>query len=97
MYKLTMNTARLVEVAKVVQEIWYAYAEGWLPQLTGTAADDELYQQIDARMPRGWTASIQPSGSVYATRPVFAKKKSLGVLVVEKRASGEERMFEIAL
>ncbi|WAH41525.1 hypothetical protein NZD89_25350 [Alicyclobacillus fastidiosus] len=97
MNKVITETMRLREVSQAVCEIWYSYAEGFLPKLTGTAQDDKLYQLIDARMPRGWTASIQPSGSVYATCPVFVKRKSLGVLVVEKRSDGHQRIFEIAL
>jgi hypothetical protein len=92
----TTETDRLREVSEAVRDIWYSYAEGYLPNVTGTKEDDVLYHDIDERMPAGWTASIQPSGSVYASCPILSEK-SLGVLVVEKRADGFQRMFKIAL
>ncbi|WAH36492.1 hypothetical protein [Alicyclobacillus dauci] len=96
MWKSVTETVRLREVADAVREIWYSYAEGFLPAVTGTVEDDKLYQLIDERMPRGWTASILPSGTVYASRPIFARK-FLGVIVIEKRADGNQRVFEVAL
>ncbi|MFD1675158.1 hypothetical protein [Alicyclobacillus fodiniaquatilis] len=96
MQKMGVKAVHLEKVEQAVRDIWYSYAEGFLPQLTGTAADDVLYQHIDARMPSGWTASIQPSGTVYASRPILVKK-SMGVLVFEKTADGQQRMFQIAL
>lgn len=96
MGKTAIDQTRLQEVHKAVQDIWYSYAEGYLPRVTGTSADDELYRMMDVRMPKGWTVSIQPSGTVYASSPFFVKK-SMGVLVVEKRVDGYQRTFQIAL
>lgn len=96
MRKSVADNPQLQDVNHAVREIWYSYAEGLLPKVTGTTDDDRLYLLIDKRMPNGWTASIQPSGSVYASRPVF-NRKSLVVMIVEKRADGFERTFEVAL
>lgn len=96
MWKSVVDRTKVQEVTAAVREIWYSYAEGFLPRITGTTEDDKLYQMIDKRMPRGWTASIQPSGAVYASTPIFSRK-SLAVMIVEKRSDGFQRQFEVTL
>lgn len=97
MRKSATDLRHLKEVSDAVQRIWYSYAEGFLPKVTGTTADNDLYNIVDHWMPKGWTASVQPSGSVYVSKPILTRPSSMHVLVIEKRANGEQRMFEIAL
>lgn len=96
MKKSPIHSAQVEEVKDIVDRIWYSYAEGFLPIVTGTTKDDELYDIVDRWMPGGWTASVQPSGSVYASRPMV-KGSSMKVLVIQKEADGHQRTFEIAL
>lgn len=96
MKKAAIDYARLEEVKNAVTRIWYSYAEGFLPLVTGSKNDDKLYEIVDSWMPSGWTVSVQSSGSVYASRPML-KKNSMTVLVIQKEADGYQRTLEVVL
>ncbi|QQE79365.1 hypothetical protein [Alicyclobacillus sp. SO9] len=88
-----MGEIHLQEAAGVMRDIWYAYAEGFLPKMTGTAADDSILEQIDDTLPRGWTASIMPDGTVLAGHPVWANN-DMKLIVCHINREGQQVVFE---
>jgi hypothetical protein len=61
----------LPETMAMLRQIWYAYAEGYIPPVTGTELDDTFLEELETKLPPGWTLSITPRGDVLAGRPVM--------------------------
>ncbi|MCL6633471.1 MAG: hypothetical protein K6T63_12675 [Alicyclobacillus herbarius] len=59
------------ETLETLRQIWYSYAEGYISPVTGTELDDPQLEELEARLPKGWTLSIMPRGDVLAGRPIM--------------------------
>jgi hypothetical protein len=92
MQNLSMDI-HLPEALKTLRQVWYAYAEGLLPEMTGTDADDEVLEKIDDTLPEGWTVSIMPDGTVLAGHPVWLKN-DMTVVVCHIDRQGQSAVFQ---
>lgn len=88
-----LGEIHLEEAISAIRDIWYAYAEGFLPEMTGTDADEGFLEQIDNTLPAGWTASIMPDGTVLAGHPVWANE-DMSVIVCHIDREGRQSVFE---
>ncbi|WP_067929513.1 MULTISPECIES: hypothetical protein [Alicyclobacillus] len=59
------------EALETLRQIWYSYAEGYIPPVTGTELDDAQLEELEAKLPTGWTLSIMPRGDILAGRPIL--------------------------
>lgn len=95
MQNLSMDI-HLPEAIQTLRQVWYAYAEGLLPEMTGTDADDEVLEKIDDSLPEGWTVSIMPDGTVLGGHPVWAES-DMTVIVCHIDRQGQSVVFQRAL
>jgi hypothetical protein len=91
-----LEAIHLEDAICALRDIWYAYAEGFLPEMTGTDADEGILEQIDDTLPAGWTASIMPDGTVLAGHPVWADD-NMKVIVCHINREGRQDVFERSL